>query len=301
MNLDLNQLRVLIALDDERNITRAAGKLYVSQSAVSHSLAKLRERFNDPLFVRTSQGMVPTDFVNKMLPILRQGFSTIERSVQTQKAFDPALDSHTFYIGACDYFEFIAMPELASKMSELAPNIRISVDINSEHVKMERVESGRLDLYVGIDDIQQVPANFNRHHWVSDPHVALVPEWRDIPEQLTLNQFAAEPQVHLPISRNGMDLIDNWLLEHRLHRNIQMIAQSYTVGGMICARSGLLFCAPSKVARELVDMLPLKIVQLPEDAPELSLSILSHKLYDQLETIQWMLQQILVIGRDPCN
>ncbi|WP_354623139.1 LysR family transcriptional regulator [Psychromonas sp. MME2] len=50
MNLDLNQLRILIALDDERNISRAAEKLYVSQSAASHNLAKLRQRFNDQLF-----------------------------------------------------------------------------------------------------------------------------------------------------------------------------------------------------------------------------------------------------------
>jgi len=295
MNIDLNQLKVLIALDEERNITRAASKLFVSQSAASHSLSKLRERFNDPLFIRTSQGMMPTAFVQKMLPILRQGMGSIERSVTVEKNFDPAHDPHTFYIGACDYFEFIAMPELAAICTESAKNIRISVDINSEHVKIDRVEGGHLDLYVGVDNIQKIPNNFNQHPWITDKYVGVVAKWRDIPNKLTLNQFAAESQVHLPISGSAADVIDNWLQQQNSYRNIQMIAQSYSVGGLISARSGLLFCAPSKVANQLVKMLPLKIITLPEGIPDLSLSILSHKLYDYHGSVKWLLKQILSI------
>ena len=293
--IDLNQLKMLIALDDERNITRAAAKLFVSQSAASHSLAKLREQFNDPLFIRTSQGMMPTDFVQKMLPVLRQGMQTIERSITIEKNFDPINDSHTFYIGACDYFEFIAMPELTAICTETAPNVRISVDINSEHIKMDRVEGGNIDLYVGVDNIQHIPNNFNKHPWITDPYVAVVADWREIPNKLTLNQFAAESQIHLPISSSGSDVIDNWLHEQNLYRNIQMIAQSYAVGGRISARSGLLFCAPLKVATQLVEMLPLKIIELPEGVPSLSLSILSHKLYDYHGSVKWLMKQILAL------
>ncbi|MHA2940419.1 LysR family transcriptional regulator [Vibrio sp. RC27] len=292
MNIDLNQLKVLIALDDERNITRAASKLFVSQSAASHSLSKLRQRFNDPLFIRTSQGMMPTPFVRKMLPVLRQGMDTVERSITVEKNFNPATDSHTFYIGACDYFEFIAMPELTATCTQHAPNIRISVDINSEHIKMQRVEGGHLDLYVGVDNIQKTPNNFNHHPWITDRYVAVIAEWREISDKLTLNQFAAENQVHLPISSNASDVIDNWLHERNSYRSIQMIAQSYAVGGLISARSGLLFCVPFKVATQLVDMLPLKIVELPDGIPDLSLSILSHKLYDYHGSVEWLLKQI---------
>lgn len=295
MNIDLNQLKVLIALDDERSMTRAASKLFVSQSAASHSLAKLRERFNDPLFIRTSQGMMPTSFVQKMLPILRRGMSSVERSITVEKNFDAATDPHTFYIGANDYFEFIAMPELTVICTKSAPNVRISVDINSEHIKMQRVEGGHLDLYVGVDNIQHVPNNFNQHPWITDKYVAVIAEWRDIPDKLTLNQFVAESQVHLPISSSAADVIDNWLHEQNSYRSIQMIAQSYAVGGLISARSGLLFCTPLKVANQLLEMLPLKIVELPEGIPDLSLSILSHKLYDYHGSVKWLLKQILNI------
>jgi DNA-binding transcriptional LysR family regulator len=239
--------------------------------------------------------MMPTEFVKKMLPVLRQGMRSVERSISIEKNFDPANDPHTFYIGACDYFEFIAMPELTAVCNKVAPNVRISVDINSEHIKMDRVEGGQLDLYVGVDNIQHIPNNFNRHPWITDSYVGVVAKWRDIPERLSLNQFAAESQIHLPISSSGADVIDNWLHQQNLYRQIQMIAQSYAVGGRISARSGLLFCAPMKVASELVEMLPLKIVELPEGMPCLSLSILSHKLYDYHGSVKWLLKQILTI------
>ncbi|MBD0784893.1 LysR family transcriptional regulator [Vibrio sp. Y2-5] len=296
MNLDLNQLRILIALDDERNMTKAAKRLYVSQSAASHNLAKLRDRFNDPLFVRTSRGMEPTPFTVNMLPLLRMGVTNIERAADMQSTFDPLADAHTFYIGACDYFEFVAMPLLAEAFVEKAPNIRLSIDINSEHVKMDRVESGRLDMHVGVDDLPvAVSHNFNRWDWISDRYVAVVPKWRNIPDKLSTIEFASESQLHLPITSNASDVIDNWLHDQSLYRNIHMVTQSYVIGGMISARTGMLFPVPVRVAHLLTEMIPLKVIELPEDIPPLELSIITHKLYDYQESIQWMISQVLAI------
>ncbi len=292
MNLDLNQLRILIALDDERNMTRAAERLYVSQSAASHNLAKLRERFNDPLFVRTSRGMEPTPFTKHMLPVLRKGINSIMRAADMQSSFDPSTDALTFYIGACDYFEFVAMPMLAETFAEESPNIRLSIDMSSERVKMKRVENGRLDLHVGVYNQASVSKNFNCWEWLQDDYVAVVPKWRDIPEKLTEIEFASEPQIHLPVTSSTPDVIDNWLLEQNLYRNIQMVTQSYAIGGMISARTGQLFPVPTKVAELLTAMIPLKIVELPDGIPPLTLSIITHKLYDHQESIQWLLSQI---------
>ncbi|MDR9828720.1 LysR family transcriptional regulator [Vibrio sp. FNV 38] len=292
MNLDLNQLRILVALDDERNITKAAERLYVSQSAASHNLAKLRERFNDPLFVRTSQGMNPTPFTQTMLPILRQGVENISRAAEMQSSFDPKIDAHTFYVGACDYFEFVGMPLLAEAFIDKAPNIRLSIDIASEHIKMERVENGRLDLHVGVDNSLHPSKNFNSKPWLSDHYVAVVAKWREIPDKLNTIEFASESQIHLPITSNASDIIDNWLHNQNLYRNIHMVTQSYPIGGMISARTGLLFAVPFRVAELLASMIPLKIIELPNDIPPLQLSIISHKLYDQQESTRWLIKEI---------
>ncbi len=295
MNLDLNQLRILIALDDERNITRAADLLYVSQSAASHNLAKLRERFNDPLFVRTSRGMEPTPFTKSMLPLLRKGVNSIVRASEMQSSFDPQNDAHTFYIGACDYFEFVAMPLLAEAFADKAPNIRLSIDMSSERVKLKRIENGRLDLHVGVDTQQPVSKNFNYREWLQDKYVGLVPRWRDINPKLSTLEFAAENQIHLPVTENKADSIDAWLLEQNLYRNIQMVTQSYAIGAMISARTGLLFPVPLKAAELLMTMMPLKMIDLPDDTPPLSLSIITHKLYDHQASIHWLLDEIYAL------
>lgn len=291
--MDLNQLRLLTTIYEVRSMTRAAQKLHLTQSAASHSLSKLRTHFNDELFVRTSYGMHPTPFLQTKIPQLTQGFLTIERSLQTEKRFDPSTDSRTFHIGACDYFEVHAMPALAKRFVDIAPNINISIDLNSEHVKMDRIEGGRLDLYIGIDELQQVPLRCKSYPWIKDKYVALVPQSSLLNSRLSMKELASQLQVHLPIISSGSDVIDNWLQDHNLHRPIQMIAQSYTAGGMICAQSGLLFCVPYRIAKVLVTMQPLKILELPKGAPKLKLSIFSHELYDHYDSTQWMLKQIL--------
>lgn len=292
MNLDLNQLRILLALDEERNMTKAANRLFVSQSAASHNLAKLRERFNDPLFVRTSRGMQPTPFAQNILPLLKDGMSNITKAADMQSRFDPVNDAHTFYIGACDYFEFTAMPVLAEKFLNTAPNVRLSIDINSDHVKMERVESGRLDVHIGVDNQLNQIKNFNYREWLKDEYVAVVASWRDIPDKLSTLEFSMESQIHLPVTVNTLDVIDHWLHDQNLYRNIHMVTQSYPIGGMISAKTGLLFPVPIKVAEKLVAMLPLKVIELPESIPPLTMSIITHKLFDHQPSIQWLLSEI---------
>lgn len=294
--MDLNQLKLLTALYELRSITRAAESLHLTQPAASHSLSKLRTHLNDELFIRTSHGMRPTPFLEKMIPSLTQGLLITERSLQSEKPFDPSTDSKTFYMGACDYFEFHAMPKLAKDFGDNAPNIRIAIDMNSEHIKMERLEGGKLDLYVGIDDLKKVPFNFNSYKWIEDKYVALVPNSSPLNKCLSMVELANQSQVHLPVVSSGSDVIDDWLQGHNLHRQIQMVAQSYTVGGMICAQSGLLFCVPYRIAKVLVTIQPLKIVELPESAPPFKLSILSHKLYDYHDSTQWMIKQILDVA-----
>ncbi len=248
-------------------------------------------------FVRTSRGMEPTPFAKNMLPVLRQGVSSIKRASEMQSSFNPLTDPHTFYIGACDYFEFVAMPVLAEKFIEQAPNIRLSIDINSENVKMEQMEGGALDFHVGVDNLPHASKNFSSQEWLRDQYVAVVATWRDIPDKLTTIQFASESQIHLPITLNGSDVIDNWLHDQKLYRNIHMVTQSYAIGGMISARTGLLFPVPIRVAQLLISMIPLKIIELPDEIPPLVLNIITHKLYDHQPSIEWLLSEINAIKK----
>ncbi len=291
--MDLNLLKLLPVLADEKSVTKAAERLYMSQSAFSHALNRVREQLEDPLFIRTSQGMEPTPRARQLIPVIRESLGRLERGMTGSRQFDPATSARTFYLGAVDYFEFLGLPRLVSKFKSEAPNIRLSVDILAEKIQHEGVESGQLDVFVGIDSLQYVPHFFNKRTWLQDRFVAITARDRvDLPAQLSLKQFLAEPQVHLPAVSSGADLIERWLTANHLSRTLATVVQSYAVGGRVVAASGYLMCVPYLIARELVSMLPLRILDLPEGAPELTLTILSHSLYDHQPDIRWLIEQI---------
>lgn len=155
--MDLNLLKLLPVLADEKSVTKAADRLFMSQSAFSHALNRVREQLDDPLFIRTSQGMEPTPRARQLIPVIRESLGRLERGMTGSRQFDPATSARTFYLGAVDYFEFLGLPRLVSKFKREAPNIRLSVDILAEKIQHEGVESGQLDVFVGIDSLQYVP------------------------------------------------------------------------------------------------------------------------------------------------
>ncbi|WP_261896622.1 LysR family transcriptional regulator [Vibrio cyclitrophicus] len=144
MDVDINQLHLLVVLERERNLSKAAQKLFMSQSAASHVLAKLRSRFDNPLFIKTRIGMELTPLLESLLPDMQKGLSSIDMAFDRMKPFEPMLDAKTFYIGAIDYFEFYALPKLGKTFEKSAPNVRVAIDILSENMQMERIEQGEI-------------------------------------------------------------------------------------------------------------------------------------------------------------
>lgn len=298
MDIDINQLRLLVVLERERHLSKAASKLFMSQSAASHVLAKLRERFDNPLFIKTREGMKPTPLMVSLLPDIEKGLSSIDIALDRMKPFQPELDAKTFYIGAIDYFEFYALPKLAKNLEKTAPNIRIAIEILSENMQMESIEQGRIDLILGVDELQTMPRYYNRHHWMTDPYVGIVATNNHLGDKLSLKQYLETPQIHLPLINSGADLIDRYLMTLHQSRQIAMIVQSYAVGGMVTAKTDYLMNVPLQIALELTQMLPLRIVQLPEGIPDLSLSIFTHNLYDNQDSVQWLIQQIQNVAQN---
>lgn len=292
MDMDINQLRLLVVLEKERNLSKAAQKLFMSQSAASHVLSKLRDRFDNPLFVKTRTGMEPTPLVQMLLPDLQKGLTSIDMAFAKTKPFNPSVDAKTFYIGAIDYFEFYALPRLVKALEKSAPNVRIAIEILSENMQMESLEQGHIDLTLGVDQLQSMPRYYHRYHWLTDSYVGIVANDNPIPKNLSFRTFLQTPQVHLPLINSGADPIDRWLLEYHQARHISVIVQSYAVGGLVIANTSNLMCLPFRIATELCKMLPVRIVELPKGAPELSLSIFTHQLYDSQDSVQWLIKEV---------
>ena len=126
-NIDLNLLVYLDVLLRERNVTRAAESLGISQPAMSNGLRRLRELFSDPLLVRTSGGMSPTERANNLQPEVRAVVASIEKVVQPDRQFDAASANRIFRISVSDYSESTLLPHMLRRMRLEAPDITLDI------------------------------------------------------------------------------------------------------------------------------------------------------------------------------
>jgi len=151
MNLnkvDLNLFIVFDAIYTEANLTRAGQIVGITQPAVSNALARLRETFNDPLFVRTAQGMVPTPMAQNIIGPVRNALQLLRVSVQESRTFDAKQANKTYRISMTDLSEQILLPPLFQRLRRLAPAVQIESFQAKRRETTKELAAGRLDATV---------------------------------------------------------------------------------------------------------------------------------------------------------
>lgn len=153
--IDLNLLVYLDMLLRERNVTRAAQHLGITQPALSNGLARLRELFGDPLLVRTSQGMMPTEKAQSLQPHVTEVLSKIEQFTHVSDDFKAAKSDRLFRVMASDYAETTLLPSVRAHIREVAPDVRLDI-LTPSDITFADLERGKVDLVINrFDDIPQ--------------------------------------------------------------------------------------------------------------------------------------------------
>ena len=148
--LNLNALVALDALLSERNITRAARRVGITQPAMSQSLARLRELFDDPLLVRRGRSMVLTPRAEAMLLPLSDALLSVERALQLGMGFDPSTSTRIFKIALTDLGVTMVLPEVLRFVAKRAPGIRLQAEPLSSGRLVEKLSSGAIDLVIAV-------------------------------------------------------------------------------------------------------------------------------------------------------
>lgn len=149
MKYDLNLLRVFDAVMEERNVTAAAARLSLSQSAVSSALSRLRALYGDELFLRARYGVVPTEKAHAIAPVISESLQQLDRVTLGTASFDPATAQRTFRLAASGYFECVLIPPLMALTSQLAPKVSVDVYPLSGELESGELASGRIDMALG--------------------------------------------------------------------------------------------------------------------------------------------------------
>src|SRR5258708_26942682 len=147
--LDLNLLRVFDAIMEERSVLRAGQRICLSQSAVSHALARLREMLDDELFIRTATGMQPTARALTMAPLIREAWKSLEAAIGLPK-FEPGSSTRRFTIAVSDFVTMVMIPHLLDLLSREAPCVDLVIRPDSRIDLTEQIDLGQIDAAIGI-------------------------------------------------------------------------------------------------------------------------------------------------------
>lgn len=293
-SIDLNLLVALDALLAERNVSRAAGRLGLSQSAVSAQLARLREIFGDPLLLRTARGMLPTARALEISGPVRQVLFEIGRIVQPSEAFDPARANVTFAIAATDYVEYAMLPKLVDYLAVHAPHARLAVRPTAFGALGQQLESGEADLaLLGRQNLGVAPADVRSRPLYSEGFVAVVR--RDHPRvgaKLTLDVFCELDHVFVSLSGGAFaGQTDQALAARGRTRNVRLSVPHFLLVPEIVARSDMIAVLPERLARGYADR--LRILATPVEIGEFTIVEAWHERVHRDPAQAWLRQVLL--------
>ncbi|WP_447927235.1 LysR family transcriptional regulator [Vreelandella sp. EE27] len=291
---DLNLLRVFVTLMQERHVTRAALKLHLSQPAISHALRRLREGLNDPLFVRTDQGMLPTPRAEALLPVVRQALALLQEGLAPPAAFDPATSTRHFTLATTDYFEELMYPPFLSGLLSGAPHISFAIELITPQVLGEGLKSHEVDMVVGLDSQVELPFGVVATPWLAEQWVCLAATSNaQVGASLSLAEFAKLPHVELAdISGLGPSSIDSCLSAHGLTRRVVSRNLNYIAAARVVALTGAVMTLPRRMAERFTALLPVRLVDAPGELGALTLTLIQHELYAHEPATVWLFDEL---------
>ena len=241
--VDLNLYVVFDAIYAEASITRAAAKLNLTQPAVSHALSRLREVYQDPLFVRSGNRMVPTPLARSIVQSVREALVQLQTTLTAPQTFDPALTHKQIVLSMRDVVESVLLPELMVQLEQLAPLMQVtSVRVQRREMESE-LASGRLDL--AFDVLLPVGPSI-RHHALMEDRFVVVSRKRHplLRGGLTMEKYLSLRHIIVSSRRSGPSVEDFELSRLGYHRKIGMRCQNYFVGWKTIANSQMLLTVP---------------------------------------------------------
>jgi len=217
---DLNLLKVFDAVYEERNLVLAGKRLHLTQSAVSHALARLRELVGDELFMRTGKGMVPTGRAAAMAPALRDSLRRIEATLGVDP-FSAQQSTRRFVVAANDHLTAVIVAPLSRELRRSAPGVDLVIRPSTRLDLAEQIDLGRIDLAIGI--FSQVPDRLNSRTIMSQGEAILMRKGHPASRRkLTLRDMAKFPLVTLSVGGEEEGAVGGFILERGLARQSEM-------------------------------------------------------------------------------
>lgn len=290
--IDLNLLVVLDAICSEGGITPAAKKLHLTQPAISHALARLRDVLGDPLFVRDGQKLAPTPLARSLVEPLRRSLHGLESTLNQLKRFDPATTAHRFTVGLRDLTEAIVLPPFIERVTRAAPGVEIGVGPVDRRNLEADLKVGALD--VAVDILVPVSDHVLRRRLISDRLVVVMRKRHPLArKKMDLDTYIALEHIVASSRQRGYGLEDMELARIGLKRRVRLRCHHYYAACAVVDRTDLVLTMPERYARTLNDWFKHRIVQLPFDVPRIDMYLYWHATADDDSANRWLRSQFI--------
>lgn len=292
--LDLNLLVVLEAIHAEGSLTRAAQRLNLSQPALSHALARLREALDDPLFLRQGNRMVPTARTQRLMGPLHEALGLIGEAVQEGARFDPASAKQEFRLGLRDVFEATTLPALLAQFAGEAPGVRLA-SVRADRRELESdLADGRLDVALDVllplppeGDIRRAPLSQDRLVVVArKQHPALRRG------KISLADYLAAGHLLVSSRRRGPGFEDQELARLGHERQIVLRCQHYFAACRVVENTDYLLTMPAQYAALANTGLATMLVEMPVPLPPMDVYLYWHESRENDPANRWLREKI---------
>lgn len=299
-NFDLNLIRVLLAIARHRNVTEASRELHLTQSSVSHALARLRALCNDQLFVRSSGGMVPTAAALAMIEPFEQALKTVRDSLSGATPFDPRTSHRRFNLLLTDIGQLSYLPPLIEHMSRHAPHVGIDVRNLPLDSYASDFINGAADMAIGY--LPTLHGGFHHRDLFESQQVCMLrtdhPRIRDA---ITLDQYLAATHIVVDPPGRGPGVVEKALARARLQRNITMRLPTIFAGPLIVRRTDHIMTVPAYTRFLQDELVGVDFLPLPFEVEIMRIRLLWHERTHHDPGNQWLRGVIAELFHGPLS
>lgn len=272
-SFDLNLFVILNAIYTEGSLTKAAEVVGITQPAVSNALSRLRERFDDDLFIRTGSGMVPTQKTENIISDIQNALSLMQQSVNEPDTFDPKLSNRNFKLSLGDVSEGRVLPYIMNEIDKNAPFVSMGSYAYSRSDQVHALATHNLDFVV--DPIIPASEEINSYKVFEDDFVAMYRDDHPLGkiDEVSVDDILAQRHLHVSNRKRGLHLIDVELDKIGYRREIALRCQHFLIAPRIIRSTDLVLMGTRSFAKSH----NLQFIEIPTEIPSIEYHLIWHK------------------------
>ncbi|MDX3895568.1 LysR family transcriptional regulator [Pusillimonas sp.] len=292
--MDLNLLLEFEALFDTRSVTKASERLGISQPSMSHALGKMREAFNDPLFVRVKNEMQPTPRALSISGPIHQALELARNQIFRSQEFVPQRADRTFILCMTDLGAASYLPQIVNVISKQAPDVQIRTISPTIEKQTEGLETGSTDLAIGyFPDI--TTAGVFQQHLLSNTGFMCIANTRNPYIEggaCTMEGFLSAPHVSVRTEGRSQEVIEQAMSRLRISRRIMLTVPHYLSLLTLASNTDLLAIIPNDLVPAFEAQKNIKVYPLPFPSPRVEIKQIWHQKFHFDAASQWIREMV---------